>query len=262
MKIIKFFSIQCTLIGVYVLSFFTSCSPEIYNANALNVPLLAQKGNAKVSLGITASGEGVGLYNTNLQGAYAISDHIGIMLNGMYHNYTRTYTPFLSNTPRTDRHKEGFFEAGLGYFGPVGNSTKWRGEIYSGWGMGRSKETNPNSNEALLLESPYNRLFLQPSIGFVSRYFDAALSSRVSYLSVGKINWVGNTSNGKILRGATFEPCLTLRVGYNKFKPFMQYSWLFYDDELLPAVAIEGLVSKLFTVQIGISLNLNEVYQN
>ena len=257
------YKVQYALCCACLFSFFTSCSPEIYNANSLNVPLLAQKGNAKIALSSTFAREkGGGFLNNNLQGAYALSDHLGIMVNGMYHNYTRTYTPLFSTTQTTNRHKEGFIEAGLGYYGHVGNNSKWRGEIYGGFGLGKSKETNPNNQDALTLESPYNRLFLQPSFGFVSKYFDAALSVRGSYLSVGQVNWVGNTLHGKTLKGTMWEPCLTIRAGKDRIKPFIQYAWLLHDDKLTPVVSFEGFLTRLFTLQLGISLNLREVYPN
>lgn len=244
---------------VALLSVLTSCSPTIYNANSLNVPLLSRKGNTKLSLGTAfRGGDDFTLYNTNLQAAYAVSDHLGVMANGMYHDFKRTYTPFFSGTSRTDRHKEGFVEAGMGYYSSIGDSSRWRWDCYGGFGVGRTRETDPDNTNTLILTSPYQRIFVQPSIGFVSKYFEVAFSARASYLFVGEINWAGDDTDGKIVKGALFEPCVTLRAGGRSVKPFFQYSWLLFNDQLDPVIGLEGLVGKFLTVQIGVSANLKE----
>jgi hypothetical protein len=252
MKNIFFSKVAFAIYGIWITLGIFSCSPEIYNANALNVPLLSKRGNAKVSLGTSFP------YNNNLQSAYAVSDHVGLMLNGMYHDFKRTYTPFLSSTSRTDRHVESFIEAGLGYYSTIGNSSRWRWECYGGYGIGKSKETNPNNSDALILTSPYNRLFIQPSIGFVSPYFEAALSIRGSYLSVGAVNWSGNAVDGKILRGFNYEPSLTIKAGLKSIKPFIQYSWFIPDSGLNPVIDIGGFINRFLGVQVGVCIGLNE----
>ncbi|MBC7776693.1 MAG: hypothetical protein H7246_14765 [Phycisphaerae bacterium] len=242
--------IQYSLGFIALLSLLSSCSPAIYNANAINAPLLSKKGNTKISLGSTLGTEV--LFNNNLQGAYAISDHLGLMVNSMQHKFRRTNSSFGSSS--TSRHKEIFTEAGLGYYSAIGNSSKWRWECYGGFGLGKTRETEPNNE--LIISAPFRRFFAQPSIGFVSRYFDAALSVRGSYLSVGQINWVGDIRNGTTVHGAIIEPCLTIRAGGRRIKPFLQYSWMFPEDRLAPVIDLDGLIAKFFTLQLGVSLNL------
>src|ERR1044072_8929111 len=58
------------------LALLSSCATTMYTTNAVNVPLLKEKGEVKINA-----------TQNDLQAAIAVSDNIGIMANGYYKNY-------------------------------------------------------------------------------------------------------------------------------------------------------------------------------
>src|SRR6056297_213766 len=103
------------------LGFLFSCSPE-YIPNMANSPMFSNKGEFQANIA-------TGTSNFDAQAAYAITDHIGIMVNGSYGNET--------NDTTDDYHKHSFIEGGLGYFENLGESLRY--EIYGGYGIGKTE---------------------------------------------------------------------------------------------------------------------------
>lgn len=198
------------LILVNVFVFLTSCS-TLYRPNTVNVPLFKEKNEFLVNAGASSNG-------ANLQAAYAVTEHFAVMANGSFYNANITTPTGIS------RIENNFGEIGLGYFSNLGQDII--GEIYSGFGMGKAYNQN---NFWIELNSfnrvDFNKIFIQPSIGFVSNIFELAASIRWSYVdyynfkSDAPINY-GNLPN----RSANMfiEPALTARAGYKSVKVFAQ----------------------------------------
>ena len=198
------------LMGFILCNLLVSCA-TLYVPNAINAPLLAEKGDAKIAIG---SGENSSF---ELQGAYAFTDHFAMTLNAS------SSSSFL-----VANHVYG--EIGAGYFStfskPGFHGKKGRLEILTGFGQGSSSQ--------IFFPRSYNRLFVQPSVGMSSKIFDISFSARIAH-----VHFYGENENqDPALRNnplvgpewlkyepfgfSTVEPVVTLSLGYKHFKPYLQ----------------------------------------
>lgn len=169
----------------------TSCAPS-YVLNNVNAPLLYQKKDYMA--GANLNGQGLGL-----QGAYATTDHLGVMANVLVN-------PFGSDT------KYYFGEVGGGYYTTIGDNVHF--ELYGGTGWGYGKATGEGlwSDDEISEEGSYWRIFAQPDIGFHSKYFELALAGRlvhVQYLDFKSDGMPAPNPDSWIL-----EPSLVMRFGF------------------------------------------------
>jgi hypothetical protein len=146
----------------------SSCAPA-YLPNSRNVSLFGEQGEAMVTVAAGSAFE--------LQSAYALTDHVGIMANGSIFNKKQTDDNIDYN--RNYR----FAEAGLGLF----NKTRsLRSEVYAGYGLGQGTSYkgyyfyNQNGAKPVVAAGKYNRIFVQPSVGTNNRNFNLAFSMRFS----------------------------------------------------------------------------------
>lgn len=182
----------------------------------VNVPLLRERGELRGALG-----------PRNLQAAWAPADHVGVMANG----YTR------SDDHTTDGGErqvgEGFLlEVGGGAFTTLADPKWLQLEVYAGAGVGHVKhEITPAGQMTRRFEADGFRVFLQPSAGFTSDYFDAAVSLRVvsvSYSDVETENYSPEQLMGDRFAGIEdttwvfLEPAVTVRAGYKWIKLQLQ----------------------------------------
>ena len=192
---------------------FSGCSPKYYAPNTHNVPLLQQKGEGVISF---AAGEG----RAELQGAYAVTSNVGLMLN----------TAFLD--PEDDEDGDGgkgqLFEVGLGYY--RGLSKKILFETYGLVGVGDVENHFPstladNPSTTGKIESKLFRYGIQSALGFKSKYFDVSVSTRITRLNFsdisGSLVFSGEDQVEYLQRENTHllvEPAVTLRTGYDFLK--------------------------------------------
>ncbi|PCH67245.1 MAG: hypothetical protein COC01_06195 [Bacteroidetes bacterium] len=204
------------LLGIAVLLLLNSCS-IYYAPNAHNVPLF--KGKDDVRISIIASHGGYDYKGTEIQGAYAITDKIGLITNG-----------FIAHAEDDNSPKSGegsFLEIGAGYYKPLNKFFVF--ETYNGIGAGEVYNMYRDRSSSTV---NFLKYFIQPSIGFSSKVFDAALSSRFCALHYYSIqsNSMENTGN---LLGLKYdvplliEPALTLRLGWKNVKIQGQYGLSF-----------------------------------
>src|SRR4051812_32632235 len=85
---------KIALVAVPV-ALLSSCATTLYTTNAVNAPLLKEKGEVKINV-----------TQNDLQAAVAVTDNIGIMANGYYENYDGS---------NNYRHGGGMGELGIGY---------------------------------------------------------------------------------------------------------------------------------------------------
>jgi hypothetical protein len=192
---------------------FAACSPVYYIPNSQNVPLFTEQGQVSVMAAGNSN-------QVELQGAYAAGTHLGVMLN------TALYLP---NDESSGNGGSGFMgEAGAGYFTPVGSHFTF--ETYGLLGIGTMENHFPSTvqeypNTTGEIQAVPVRLGVQPSFGFKSRYFSAAVSSRLQSLSYagadGELIFEGQDqvaylkSNQMMMQ---VEPALTLRAGIEHLK--------------------------------------------
>lgn len=179
--------------SVIFIVFFVSCTPPVYLPNSLNVPMLTEKNEGNIGYNKPPAGH-------DLQISRAISDNIGLMINGTY----------LSNS-RSDNYREHLFaELGIGFFSSQDEYLVR--EIYFGAGLGSNslKEDVIFESEDALVSAKYIRLFLQPTFGARTEGFEGGFSMRMCYVDFYNIKY----SNIDFLRTKIlFEPVVFLRVG-------------------------------------------------
>ncbi len=174
-------------LGIIIL-FLDSCAP-VYIPNTSNTPLLTNRKEVQASIHAGTSG-------FDPQFAYAVTDHMGIMLNGSFLNSTSDSTE--------DYHKHRFFEAGAGYYTHFGTRGKF--ETFAGAGFGKVDALYWLSRS----DVSFNRYFIQPSVGFTTKIVDAGLSTRIVIVSYNQIS--------EDVTGVFFEPIFTLKAGFDHIK--------------------------------------------
>jgi hypothetical protein len=174
---------------------------------------MSEKG--EVNLSVSGNGNQV-----EFQGAYAAGEHFAFQGNG------GLFIP--KDLENGDGGSGKFIELGAGYFTPV--SEKFVFELYGLVGTGsvendmRSRATT-NPTTTGVISANIFRYGIQPNFGFKSKYFSAALSSRIVNLTYSNIDGdliYDGTSQRNYLSDNNsnflFEPALTLRAGVEKIK--------------------------------------------
>ncbi len=176
-----------------------SCT-TLYIPDAINAPLLAEKGDGKIAVGFGEEG------HTGLMGAYAFTDHFLMTLNSSVSGFGGS-----------------FGDVGGGYYTTFGQpgfrGNKGRFEVLAGVGAGNSSGGNYEQ---------YTRVFLQPSVGMATKNFDISFSLRWSHLNFAGVPANANLFSGGIVQSenaaqfSTVEPVVTVAGGGKHFKPFLQ----------------------------------------
>lgn len=210
-----FIKIIATAISIVT---FSSCSTTMYTTNAVNAPLLKEKGELKVNI-----------TQNDLQAAVAVTDKVGIMANGYYNNY---------NGSNNYKHYGGMGELAIGY---LLNSEKNNlvMETYIGTGLGKihkQEQFTDVANNTYMANFDANAVkgFIQSNLGYRSKYFDVALTPKfsfVKYTSFNSNNYSQNKLEEDYLDGNRLttplyvfaEPAITVRGGYKFIKLQAQY---------------------------------------
>jgi len=241
---------QFTLIA----GLLTSCK-IMYVPNTQNVPMMEEKNDLKVELS-----------TKDLQVAYAVTDHIGIMVNGYYNKNEWSAT---TSGPTTLEYqflsKRSLIEGGAGYYTKLGE--KGRFETYAGAGYGHIDYDYDLLEDNVKIEKDefgigMMRFFVQPAIGSQGDNFGIAFSARVAGVMFSNMDTVNYTQTELVhedlheLEDNMFifmEPALTLRFGFK----YAQLQLQPYYNFKLSGPAIPA---KKFGFNVGLYLNIDELY--
>jgi hypothetical protein len=185
------------ILGAVIL--FKSCAPA-YIPNVVNTPMLGDRGEFQAAVYTGSSG-------FDAQAAFAITDNVGLMLNGSFADRTSDSTD--------NFHKHQFVEFAPGYHTKLGQSGRF--ETFLGFGTGKINalygaglwDSRSNVN--------YNRIFLQPAIGTATDYFDGSFAMRFVYVDLFQ--------EDKSNYGLFFEPVVTAKLGYKYVKAVAQFGF-------------------------------------
>ena len=230
-------------ITVSILLTLFACSPKYYVPNTQNVPLLSSKGQTNLSVAGTGN-------QFELQGAHAISNNVGVMVNGAY----------FRDSGEEDQNGKGsgvLGEAGLGYFTPVGENFIF--ETYGILGVGSVENsfslTEGTSNIGTLNASIF-KAGIQPNFGFSSNFFSIAISSRIAVLNYSNIegnlifdgeNQAEYLNNNK--SNVLLEPALTIRAGLERAKLQLQFCCSFN-------LSNKDFLQEKSVVTLGVNFNI------
>ena len=117
--------------------------------------MLEEKGDIKALVGLK-----------DLQVAFGISDHVGIMVNGYYNKNDWSVTSGTLNYQYVSNRS--LIEGGLGYYNALGDNGRF--EVYGGAGYGKVNYDYDLFNSGVLTETNtyginWLRIFFQPVIG-------------------------------------------------------------------------------------------------
>ena len=202
-----------TLAAVAVLFFLSACTSSYYMPNVQNVPLHSEKDQVTFNGTIGTSFE---VESFDLQGSYAFHDEFAAMVNGQYARGGQ------NNGDRDNSGNGNMLEAGIGYYNPL--SSKLIFETYLGGGTGSVINQYGNGARSKV---GLRKIFVQPQIGFKSKYFDMAFSYRFNWLGVGNTDVIGLLPEDEIAdfndvtnlgTNLFIEPAITMRVGNDPIK--------------------------------------------
>jgi hypothetical protein len=192
---------------------YPRCGVTLYVPNTVNSPLLGEKGDHKVNAGLVTQAPHP---TFDFQGAYAVSDHVGVMAN----------TSFMSGNDNNEEvpNSHVFLEAAAGFFSPfdIGDAgvLLGRAEIYGGYGFGWSQDFD-NGNK---FEGQYRRAFVQPAIGFRQKVADFSFSPRMAFIDFYKYEGSPTPTSRPNLAFTTIEPTATVSLGYKRGRFYLQLS--------------------------------------
>jgi hypothetical protein len=244
------------------LSFLLSSCVTIYKPDLVQSPLLKEKSDFNANAAVALSG--AGLYN--VQAAYAVSDHVGITANGMYH-YRKTE----SDNSSTEKLNILYAGAGAGYFAPF-SSGRGLFQCYGGIGFGGSQDkinTAPNPPE---VTARYHDIFIQPGVALIRDNFEMAFDLRCRYVNLTNIHaylydefewW--NTDfryySDTSFYFVNLEPTFTMKVGGEKIKGFLQAGLTVptvHSDSYFLANTSSMMIIPLVKFSIGASITLGK----
>jgi len=199
----------------------SGCMHTYYTPNMHQTPLLQQKGEAAFTAALS-TGEQVAA--VEVAGAYALSDHIGIMVNAS--RGMGILTEQINDSVNEEGTRRYLVELGAGYFKTFAGKGVF--EVYGGSSLG-SIYNYYDTQELSYSTVKFNRFFIQPGIGRKGKNFDCAFSLRfasVYYYSINPHN-VGPVASLdadalQLLRKDRFyllaEPAFTFRIGFKAIK--------------------------------------------
>lgn len=204
--------------------FLTGCV-TLYKPNPIHSPLLKKEGDLNTTASIGASG--CGLYN--FQVAYAPTNHLGIIMDGMYH-----YRSLNNADSSVEKLNILFGEVGAGYFSTLGAEKNLLFQCYGGAGWGFTKDRMENTGQYNPeVTAKYNNVFFQPGVALVNPNIEMAFDIRINYVRVYDIHayrydqfewW--NTDytfySDTTLDFVNLEPSFTLKAGGEKLKGLFQ----------------------------------------
>lgn len=188
---------RCWLVFIVIIC--SSCA-TVYVPNARNVPLFSRakefSGNASIGL------------STNVQAAYSITDHLGIMGSYLYTNN--------KSDKRFAYRKHQFGEVGVGYY----THTDVKYELYAGvgWGKGNGQDSTfgffDSFSYPIVADGRYCRVFFQPSIGIGNAWFEVGFTTRLSIVNFTELAIQRNYKNETLTKSTEsfFEPAITMRL--------------------------------------------------
>lgn len=224
-----YFPIVCLL--------YSSCAPPVYYPTTRNAPMFAEKGEFQ---GTISNGN-------NLQMAYAVSNHLGVMTNGMW--WSSRYDG-----------KHRFGEAGIGYY-----SNNAANEIYfdfwGGYGAGRVYVTDTTRLTHRVsirsFQGTYQKIFLQSGVAYRGRVIHAGFVNRFALLDFSGIT--GTDSGTPIVFHKTqqffYEPSIVCKIFIKQF---------YFTTQLGLNVPIGKMdyripfMDNLFAIGVGVRLNFKK----
>lgn len=181
-----------------ILIFATSCAP-VYTPNIVNTPLLSSKGELQTIIGTGTSG-------VDPQLAYAITDHVGVMVNASFAN----------RNDSLHYHKHNYGETALGYTLQIQDAACF--EVFAGGGYGTVDALYSRDGFYGKSKGDLVKFFLQPTISAKGKIVEGAFTQRVVFI---KMDYSERSFNSNKIY-SFIEPTITVKLGWKYVKLFVQ----------------------------------------
>ena len=227
---------------------FANCTTPryAYSPSAHNVPILAKKQDSKFAAAYSNNLQGKSTDDNNsysknnaggfdLQGAYAITNHIAVQADYFYRKENNSSSHNNADFDTSNiRYKRSLFELGAGFFSPLDTKDKILFQFYAGAGFGKTTIGDNGIDQNFLPYSRYyntniTKYYLEPSVTFRAKeIFAASVATRVSFLKYRNINTNYtlqerqdfNLDSLNRFAIAFFEPAFVGSLGFNKVPGF------------------------------------------
>jgi hypothetical protein len=238
----------------------TSCQHIYYAPNTSNAPLFSEKGETRIN-GLYSTGGDSEYDGAELQFAHAISKNAGIMANAFTASKSEIISDYSGGGSHTETGKGSYIEFGAGFFKALDIQQKWITEAYGGIGFGSATNVYSFKDESKV---GITKIFIQPSIGYKSNYFEFAVVPKISLVNwkvkSERITSPENQDNLDELNAirsdqafVAFEPAFLLRGGGKAMKVQLglsvsgfKTSNMFYSTDLAETV----------NLSLGVSVNI------
>ncbi len=259
----KYFSCVC----LWAIILTNSGCITLYKPNSLHSPLLKEKGELATEAAVGISGNG--LYN--FQTAYAVSNHVGVLANGMYHQR------------KTDNQSGGyeklnifFAEGGVGYFSKIAENEEGLFQCFGGGGYGTSSSRISGEASTPEVSAEFFNVFVQPGLAYIDEGYELAFDVRANYVRLfniqaflyDKFEWWNTDyiyTSGASLDFVNLEPAVTLKAGGERLKGILQIG------AVIPTVNAKDyfhvntssmLLAPLMKFSVGINYSINMIKRN
>lgn len=185
-----------------VFMLISACAP-VYVPSSQQTHLMNKKGE----LHLATHG---GTNGVDLQGAYAVSDHIGVIGAVSYGSE--------GEEGGSDYHKHKYGEFGISYFKPLGGIGRY--EAMAGMGFGATEVVDHYvflGPDEIKAKGEYNKIFIQNNIGLETGILETGLAFRLGHVTFNRFETTG-TIHDKPVRGTFFEPAFFARLGWKNVK--------------------------------------------
>ena len=243
------------LISVVLIN--TSCVHVYYAPSNANSPLLSHKGEARVN-GLYTTGWDSEFDGGELQLAYAVTNHFGVMANG----FTAGKSEVVSDWevmgdfgPSPGGHREkghgSYLELAGSYYKTF--QEKFILEAYGGYGFGRVDNDYGSGQTS---RNRISKIFVQPAVGCKIRNVEFGVAQRI-----GLMNWNFKDHYGslpqdifsyRVQRLFIFEPSITVRAGF----PNVKFQLSMAHTNVLNTNYVNADIESL-TIGMGVSINFD-----
>ena len=271
-----------------ILILLASCNTSryMYSPSAQNVPVLAKKGDNKLSMVYSTDLSGTPFTTTannnnnpykrsnrgfDINGAVALTDHFAIQAN--YFNRTEKDHQYINKPDSTGViYKRNLTEIGAGYFRQMGRRNRATFQVFGGAGTGVSSFVDKDNFQNNVIVPRYHRarilkLYAQPAFNFrKSENFAISVSSRLSYISFSNIKTDYtdaelNTYHLKYLASepqAFWEPAFTNTFGFKKL-PGVKFE---YQVQLSLILNVDSYIHYTpFNFSLGLVLDIPKLFK-
>lgn len=203
---------------------FASSCVSVLPANTPNVPLLKEKGDARMTTNFVKSGAGFG---GSVQAAFSPADKFYLGANGSFISYN-------------DGYKSTMLEMGAGTYRRIGRDFTF--DLSGGAGLGGNNTYG---------EYNLSRVFVQPAFGYTRNRFQVALGAKLNHTKFNEKEGKEVDEGNGDFSAKTLDPFVALRFGASKFRFQVMYTYSTLLDNKIDYVVPESTLSLGFHFFIG-----------